>query len=297
MAITRALAVLSLTLLAAGYGGAVSPAGDALAVLRVPLAVCSFVLCLVLWRHRWARAGALASVVALAALVPGWISPWHAPDESYRLYQKNWLFKNRRVGLLEKDVAATRPHFVTLQEIRVNRYPELRAALTGLPHSYFCERRTKLRRDFYGLALFSVYPFLPGTLFCHEDVGLAGGQVDTPDGPVWLISLHLEWPWPYNQPENLTLAEPILKALDGPKLIGGDFNAMAWSNAVARLERASGTRRVGPTRPSFYIPYVPIPIGIDHVLTTGMGPQKVQMRPWLGSDHKGVLAEVTVTRP
>lgn len=297
MAVLRALAVLSLILLAAGYGGALHPAGDSLAVLRVPFAVSSILLCLLLWGRGWARLGMLAAGIALAALVPGWITPGPVPDEGYRLYQKNWLFKNRRVGRLGQDVTATGAHFVTLQEVRVTRFPQLRKALADLPYSHFCERRTKRRRDIYGLGVFSVYPFLPETLFCHSDVGLAGGQVVTPDGPVWLISLHLEWPWPYNQPENLELAEPILAALDGPKLIGGDFNAMAWSHAVARLERASGTRRVGPTRPSFFLPYVPLPTGIDHVLTTGSGPQRAQMRPRLGSDHKGVLADVTFSRP
>ena len=60
---------------------------------------------------------------------------------------------------------------------------------------------------------------------------------------------------------------------------------------VRRVAEATGTRRAGPLRPSFYLKGL-LPITIDHVLVPEGAVAATAMRPLLGSDHRGQRAVV-----
>ncbi|MDX2482774.1 MAG: endonuclease/exonuclease/phosphatase family protein [Pseudodonghicola sp.] len=271
-----------------GYGGVLHPAGDSLAVFRVPLAGLAGLMLLLLRRPR--RRVLLGLAVVVLALVPRFwaLVPGSAPAPAVlTIYQKNLLFNRPDPKPLVADILARSPDIVTLQEVSEQNRPVLEALRQEYPYQQYCDYRAV-----GGPAVLSRWPAVPGSALCAY--GLSALQVETPAGPVWVVALHLRWPWPYGQAAQLDGLEPVLSALSGPKVIGGDFNSVAWSHAVTRVARASGTRRVGREAVSFALPYGGFGVGIDHVLASGAQPGTIQVLERLGSDHRGVLAQVSV---
>ena len=290
--IAGAGALIALAAVLAGYGGALHPVGDSLAVFRVPLALLGG-LALLVWRPRGAVTLAGLAVVALAVLPRLWaLSPVQAGPAArvsgLAVYQKNLLFTLRDPARVVADIRARAPDIVTLQEVSRRNRAVLDALQAEYPYQQYCDYRAV-----GGPAVLSRWPAVPGSAFCAQ--GLAGLQVETPDGRAWAMALHLRWPWPHGQAEQIAELTPLLRGLDGPVVIGGDFNAVAWSRAVARVEVASGTRRAGTETATFALPYGGMGVAIDHVLASGSAPGTIEVLDRLGSDHRGVLARVTVS--
>jgi endonuclease/exonuclease/phosphatase (EEP) superfamily protein YafD len=70
--------------------------------------------------------------------------------------------------------------------------------------------------------------------------------------------------------------------------MAGDFNIFPWAASIGGLKRAAGLRLVHPIRPTLDLEG--IPLLLDHVYAPGGG--VASYRPLMGSDHKGVLADV-----
>lgn len=285
-----AFAVAALTGVVLGYAGALHPVGDALAVFRLPLAGLAGAMLLLLRRPgRVVVAGvvlvALAIVPRLWAMRAG--QGVDAPELA--IYQKNLFWGLADPGPVIADIRAREPDIVTLQEVSDGNQAVLRALRQRFPAQQVCGYRAA-----GGTAVLSRWPMVPGSARCGY--GLAAVQLETPAGRLWAVSLHLRWPWPYPQAEQLDDLEPVLRAMQGPKVIGGDFNSVAWSHALARVRWASGTHRLGREAVTFRLPYGGFGVGIDHVLASGTQKGAIELLERFGSDHRGVLARVTVTR-
>lgn len=281
---------------AAGYLGALHPLGDSLAVFRLPLAAL-FAL-VVIWapwprRVRWPLAalslGAMAQITLPMLLVD---PPSQRPGQGIVLYQQNLLFSrspSRDAGWLEM-VARAAPDVVTLQEVSARNQMLLRALAETHPHQHYCDFAA-----IGGVAVLSRYPAIDGTRLCAARDGLAAMQVETGQGAVWLVSVHLHWPFPYGQPAQVDRLIPVLEALQGPVILGGDFNAVSWSQTMRRMADAIGGARVPHGEASFRLPLIGMPVTIDHVLSNlegqfqGLGQAGLSM-PKAGSDHHGILA-------
>ncbi|MDJ0827873.1 MAG: endonuclease/exonuclease/phosphatase family protein [Rhodobacter sp.] len=274
--------------LAASHLGALHALGDSLAVFRLHFVALAAALALALavTGRRVGLVLAVAAVLGGGQAVWGWVwSPGGAGAGTLTVYQKNLSFRLADPEAVAADILAAGPDIVTLQEVT----GRTAAVLDALAESY----PTQLRCPFAavgGVAVASRFPAVPGSGTCAEGQGLAALRVETPSGPVTLASLHLHWPWPYRQRDQLRRLLPHLAALTGPVVLGGDFNMVPWSHTVRRVEAATGALRTGPARPSFpRWSWLPLPI--DHVLAPG-GTGQTQIRPRLGSDHRGLLARV-----
>ena len=102
-----------------------------------------------------------------------------------------------------------------------------------------------------------------------------------------MVSLHLRWPWPRAQAAHAAAIEEALAELDGPAVVGGDFNMLPWGHSVQRLADAVGGAPVRPAPGTRTLAGV-LPLAIDHVIATGRRPGVSQRRPPIGSDHHGV---------
>jgi len=275
-----------MVLLAFSFAGAVHPLGDSLSVFRYLIAN-GVMIGVVLAVRQWRR------VVAVVALLLGifiepltlGISPLFAtPGGRYSLYQKNLLFNNREAATVLADIRERSPDFITLQELsRHNRmvYTSLEA---DYPGTLRCgQNRTN------AIAVLARFPPTGTAPVCLAQDGLAAIEVQTPDGPVWVAVLHMRWPWPKAQPSNLEIVVPALRALPGPVVIAGDFNAVPWSHAMSLIRHAGRTERVGPVIRTLVgiSPFLRLPI--DHILVPG-GQGTLVARPELGSDHLGLFA-------
>lgn len=282
-------AALALAVLGS-YGGAVHPVGDSLAVFRAILALALGAVALLLIGIRafgWGLSfAALAGVAGLPILVMSYASQPDPSADALRVYSKNTLGRWGDPGAIASDITRTGADIILLQELTTSNTILLDRLRSSHPHQHICQFSGRS-----GIAVLARWPLSQS--FCSPVRAFAGARVATPDGPVWAVSTHLTWPFPYDQAERLQTAMPQLSGISGPAVVGGDFNMTPWARSVRQVARATGTTRIG--RLYITLRYRDIPFTIDHILTTGQG--TTQLRPLLGADHHGILADITLDHP
>ncbi|MEM7491436.1 MAG: endonuclease/exonuclease/phosphatase family protein [Pseudomonadota bacterium] len=269
-------------LVVAGFLPAVHRAADVAALLR-PMAGLVAVVGVVLARPLWLRLAFGAVGVAGLATVAATYLP-QRPGGDLRVYSKNVWFANRRIDDLAVDIVAAEADVVLLQEVSAGR-AGLPGALAGpFPHQHRCQPT-----PFNGIVVASRHPF-DGPGLCSAARAVAAVPIRLDGRRVWIASIHLPWPWPKDSGPNDDAALALLSGLDGPVVLGGDFNAFPWTGRIGRAASAAGLRLAGPTRWTY--DYDGLPLPIDAVLAPGGG--AVEARPFLGSDHRGLVADISL---
>ncbi|WP_136644368.1 endonuclease/exonuclease/phosphatase family protein [Tabrizicola sp. YIM 78059] len=283
-ALLRAGLVLSLLALIGGFLGGLHPLGDSLSVGRAHAAgaLVLFALLAIWAGQRHTAFGALL----VGLLVGGQVALvylWPGPPGRFLLYQKNLRYDNARLVELEADIRAAEPLAVTLQEVSAPNLSLLSSLADVYPHQHHCPGRAV-----GGQAILTRLTPVAGSGTCAR--GLAAVQVEWQDHRIWLVSLHLQWPWPYAQAEHVAEILPVLRGLDGPVLLAGDFNMVRWAHSVEALAEAARVIPASPTRGTFlgFDPVLRLPI--DHAFAPAGG--RITLRPALGSDHLGILAQL-----
>jgi endonuclease/exonuclease/phosphatase (EEP) superfamily protein YafD len=297
--------------LAIGFLGRIHAAFDSFSHFRLHLAVLLAILGVVLLATQFRREGVFALVFALAAfaVTPGTSinglfaadAQADADDDSapvYRLLQFNGRFDNRTPEAFLSLVGRTRPDVITMQEVSAMWRERLAPLKTAYPHQIICQARGAVG----GVAILSRRPFLEGTepgcldggTFALATLGL-GGE------PVQVAAVHLYWPWPYEQPTQITRLHEALAGLSPSAIMAGDFNAVRWSHSVRSMAAAASMRDAGPVGPSWLSYRLPselrswIGLGIDHVLVgRQIVSRRVERLDYAGSDHLPVMLEFSV---
>ena len=272
-------------LLAASYAGGLHPLGDSLALLAPFPAIVGLFSAFAL-RRRWLRGLGLA--LCAAALIDFAYNRLRGsgPAGDLVLYQKNLFFGNAQMHAVIGDIIASKADIITLQEVSERNLPPLRALIETHPHTQFCTASGR-----FGNAILSRYPIVEDTRACSAIRGMAVAQVETPVGHAWVVSLHLHWPYPYRQAAHLASMEPMLSAMDGPVIIGGDFNMTPGTRVTRRVARLTETQELRPVLTTFHLRQ--IPMMIDHVLAPA---GKIEQRPKYGSDHHGLVGYIGLDR-
>ncbi len=266
---------------AAGFGGSIHPVGDSLAVFQLPLALIGMVLLIPQRRAVFFPTAFVGAMCMLHVLGPKVIQSAPGP---YSLYQKNLSFRQHEPGLVATDILRRSPDIVTLQEVNDANMVVLEALKAEYPGQGWCPF------EFVGgVAVATKWPVIAEPV-CADAGGLAALKARSPSGPVWLVSLHLHWPWLYGQAAQIDALLPVLAGLDAPVILAGDFNMVPWSALVRRVADATGTV-YSSVRASTYFIKGRLPVPIDHVLAGG---GTGEVLPLLGSDHMGVMAWVSV---
>ena len=282
------LCVLTALPLLAGYLGVLHPMGDSFAVFRLQGAGLLAVLSALALIAGAARVGRLGMLFALLAGVPVAWTYGSRPEAGadLRLYQKNMLFRNDDLAGLAQDIRNGAPDVVTLQEVSEPNIALLEALKPEFPHQLKCDFSSV-----GGAAVITRLTPVPNATICQP--GLAAMQVQGPDGPIWLVSIHLHWPWPYDQATQVQDLLPVLEGLQVPVVMAGDFNMVRWSHTLATMAKAARTQPAGAVVGTLEGHFYGLTLPIDHVLSPGGG--KVETRPVLGSDHLGLLADLDLT--
>ena len=290
---------LSIFGLILGFAGRFHGLGDSMAVLRPvfisAVAVLSVVFCALRAWGVGVVGLCLAGGAALGMMPEAPLSVVPDEDRLFSVYQKNLLFRLPDISPVAEDILRAEADFVMLQEVHQQNRAILDELRGAYPYQSFC--------PFAGVggpAVLSRWPVVDVPA-CHDGSGFVGMRVETPDGLLWIASLHLHWPFPYRQPEQLATVIPVLEGLEGPVLIGGDFNMVPWSYAVTSVAAASKTKLVGYPGGTFSFSYhqarwnlmSALPrLPIDHVLIPEAGAMiDLERRPRFGSDHHGIVAE------
>lgn len=266
----------------AGFAGPVHPAFDSISLLRLPLAALCLCLLVFPMRRRLRLLLLTAAVAGLVTTVPLFLGGKTPSD--LRVYSKNLWYRNGNLPAIADDIRASDADVVMLQEVSRNNRFLMRALADDYPHQHLCAFS-----GWSGLAVLSRTPILDTA--CSDGRSAAAAQIALADGPVWAVSVHLTWPFPYSNAAAAQRAVDLIAGLDGPVVMGGDFNIFPWAGSVARLQAAAGLAPAQPIRPTYDLQG--IPLLLDHVHAPGGG--SASYRPLLGSDHLGVLADVSLT--
>lgn len=269
--------------LGAGYLGALHPAFDTVAVIRLHVLIALGVVALLgFLLRKWRLASVFSGVLGagLGVMIPNFVSN-QTPD-GITLLQSNLLFRNDATALAP-FTHKTQPDILTVQEVTERNRPSLIALKTQYPTQIICEGRGVA-------AILTTFPEMDGVKGC--DGRVAWIRVMTPKGPLTIVSLHLLWPWPNNQPRQVKAILPLLEGLPRPIILGGDFNTVSWSHSVHQIEAATGTHAISGIRLSFDVYKGLGRFPIDHVLVPVDAAGYAQLGPELGSDHKSIMATI-----
>ena len=266
-----------------GFAGAVHPAADTLSLVRMPLGA----VCLLMALLRGLGAMRVVLLVAGLAAAVTTVPPWFAgqPGGELTLYNKNLWYRNPELPALAADIVASGAEVVTLQEVSRSTNALLDILVQDYPHQHLCDFNR-----WAGIAVLSKHPIADQT--CSSRRAAAAAQIIKDDQLVWVVSVHLQWPFPYLNKATSTAVTDVLERLDGPVVVGGDFNIFPWASSVQDIRRASGTQMAGPLWPSYVLNGAPL--FLDHAYAPGGG--EVTYRPLLGSDHYGVLARLRLEK-
>jgi len=282
------------SLVSLGFTGRFLALGDSVAIVKPLTGALLIPLAMVLWFMR-ARGAALASIVlafvALGSVAPGFFaSTSDCGGDCLKLYQKNLMSKAWPRYALADDIIASGAQIVTLQEVSDHNRKFMANMFGHFPVAVICKFRPA--RD---VAVLTSLPAIKGTEICEPKTGLAGVQIRAPNGQlVWVLSIHLEWPFPYSQFRQSQNIAKRIAALDGPVLIAGDFNMVPWGQSVQRIRRAAGNRYLGAFRNTHDLGGLFLPLPIDTVMVPEGAAGTVELRGYMGSDHRGVLARIAL---
>ena len=226
--------------------------------------------------------------------------------------QFNLSFRNRRIEDFKTYLKEHKPDIVTLQEVTPahrealqelmgspfafdfsSTYPYVSREQGEYPYQTYCNFQTV-----GGVAILSKYPIDEEKSICMEGQGLVSAQINVNNQAINIVSIHTYWPYPYEQPQQIETIKEDFYHIKPPTLIAGDFNAVAWSNSVKEIEKASNTKVVNGLRWTLslekQVPLVPnFKLPIDQVLVSkALEVRKIFVEKSLGSDHFPVVSEI-----
>lgn len=290
-----AVALIGLVLV--GFSGRVFSPGDTLAVIRPLTGAALLILAAALV---WLAAPRIAGValafgmVALASVAPGYVATGSdCTADCLTVYQKNLLSRAWPRYPLADDIIASGAHVVTLQEVSDHNRQFMARLFDHYPGRVTCAFRPE-----QDVAVLTSLPIVANSEFCLAGAGMAGLQVlDHNSQPTWVVSVHQEWPFPYDQFRQSALIANRIAELDGPVLIAGDFNMVPWGGSVQRIRRAANATHLGGYRNTYRMGSWILPLPIDMLLVPQGVEGAFERRPTMGSDHYGVLARISMPEP
>lgn len=283
-----ALTLLCWVWIGLSYLGVLHPAAESLSVLRFEASLLALALSVVLLATRALWRGSLGALAALVIVIPilldmRIVPAWQAAADAISLYQKNVWLKNPSPEALVADLREVSADIVTLQEVTDEMARALDAIAGDYPHRHRCRG---------GVYILTRLAPAEGGARCPQDpwLNVIALQVETGAGPLWVVALHLRWPWPYDQAAQVDRILPFLAELDGPVVVAGDFNMVPWGHSVQQISAAAGAERIGRLERTFEFGTPLVRLRIDHVLAPRGWRGHTVLRPLAGSDHFGVVA-------
>lgn len=283
----------------AGFLQAVHPFFDSIAHFRLQitfLLVLGIAVLVVLGSLRVAVVALVIAGAGVFGMAPALGSIGSAPDSKARrlvVVQFNMLYRNTTPTKLAQQVRTLKADAVTLEEVSDSNKALLTELAADYPYQSLCTSFSV-----GSVAVLSRWPALEKG--CSQGKGLAWLRVDVDGMPVTFASLHLHWPFPFEQDEQITDLEAQFRGLPKPVILGGDFNAAPWSHAVDRVAEATNTHVAAGLRLSYKFgklglgpwPFLPI----DHVLLPARARAvDIHVGRDAGSDHLPVIATIDLT--
>lgn len=228
-----------------------------------------------------------------------------AAAQSLTLITNNVYVNNHRLDALVNWLASGPADVVVLQEVAPELIQRLEREDDGYPHRavgtdpYVYDEGVTSEAT----AVLSRWPIIesrrlndrtPGWQALLVRIEAANGQ--TP----WIIAVHP--PSPVFR-ENLPIRDRILqeladviRTLDGPVIVAGDFNTTPYAPAFKPFVTSAGLATFRRFPGTFPNSFGPAGLPIDHVMVRGAELVQLRALPSTGSDHRALAATILLSR-
>ncbi|MEN0088266.1 MAG: endonuclease/exonuclease/phosphatase family protein [Pseudomonadota bacterium] len=290
-----------------GWFSSVHTAFDSFSTFRMFFGsgLLAALLVLLLYRRwAWVLGGMAVVAVSLILTMPnlpgmkrGWAVAGAPPLEgkpTLRVAQANILWMVQDHSETAQVLLNSAPDVIVLQEVAQANRQILDLLTPTHPHILDC---TPDR--WHSVAIASRFPFdAEFEPSCPPPGGLGLVHIEMGEKTINIGSFHAWWPWPRSQNYQLDIYTEVLSQLRGPSLVGGDFNASPWSNAVARMAASFGGQVPSGLAMTWqpgglvsWLPKWPL-LSLDHMLhTADFGLVSREVLPSGRSDHHPVVSE------
>ncbi len=264
------------------YLGGVHPALDLLTI-GLPIITLSMIACLPVSKGILRKAAWVFAICNTILIVGFFLPTQKIARPNFTLYQHNLFFHNKAKNI-HHIIQKHNPDILTVQELKKGHTSIKK--LKAYPHHQVC--------DFGAIGkvgVISQTKFLQKGCSSGKYRGVAWAQIKTKSGKkVTVASIHLHWPYPYNQAKQIDELIPFFKNLPKPIILAGDFNQVPWSHSTNRLANAIGGKVQNPYYITFQHP--PLYLGIDHIIAPI--PLEVIKLGRGGSDHHALLGKAVL---
>ncbi|GAC1395598.1 MAG: endonuclease/exonuclease/phosphatase family protein [Mycobacterium sp.] len=251
---------------------------------------------------------ALAGVLTVAMVAVR--APWYIRRKTSVGVSVRFMSANLRYGRAEPDalvrLASAHADILVAQELT----PEISQLLLAAGLSeMFPYQVLRHREGPAGVGIWSRFPMEPDADYEDYWLGLITARIDVPDVPtqttVGVTHLSAPWPdplrgWRDDLARLPTTLQKIAASSHGPVILGGDLNATPDNWEFRRLLRngyhdAAAQAGAGLTRTHpADVPLPPPVFALDHILTRGCTATGVRTVGVPGSDHRALVADISI---
>ncbi len=214
-----------------------------------------------------------------------------------RLYSANVYYLNNDTDAIRRSIVAADADVVVLIELGREPAERIDEILAGYPNRIAtlpARHNTGVARTVMASRL-PMKQWVPGVQGIHA----LAGVVETPWGPLNIVATHLTRPWPFQfqwgQINQVAALEKIVKGLNGPVIVAGDFNAVSSARIGRQIQTDIGLTPA-PAWPGTWPTAAPSALGvaIDQVWRSpDLAFVSRRLGEPNGSDHRPVVTEIT----
>ncbi|MGH1352439.1 MAG: endonuclease/exonuclease/phosphatase family protein [Methyloligellaceae bacterium] len=264
--------------------------------LTIPLIMVSI---LFLAYRKWTRGGILLAVGLVSLLTVNFFAETQPKvqavekNDGITVVQLNLYYWNKSREKVTELFRKQNADVIVLQEVSKYTQTILEDLKQDYPHRIICPYSNE-----GAVAVLSRFPKVEGDATgCAVRMGLAWLRVSVNGRPVSVASIHLDWPYPFDQNKQIEAMSKHLNSIPQPVVLAGDFNAAPWSSAVHRIALATKTNVIGGVRftlkKRILKGLVSIDLPIDHILKSKeLTTQKIVVGKEVGSDHFPVISRL-----
>jgi endonuclease/exonuclease/phosphatase (EEP) superfamily protein YafD len=256
-------------------------------------------LLLVLAGARWRGALLLLVVVVFGLHAASYLIEFQArrvehagpPLAEFEFLSFNVLADNPRSAELVEAIVANPPDVALIMETPgveayLSRLAEVLPYRIGCASSETCD-----------ISLHSRFPLEAGAVMDLLPLGrerVVTGRIVVDGQPVTIVGVHLTKPY-YDNTADIELyrVDGVLRGIEGPVVLAGDFNSASWFEPMSRVGRRHGLTP-GPSQPATWpVRLGPLGVPIDNVFTRGTA-QLITLEAGenYGSNHRPLWARV-----
>ena len=272
--------------------GQIFPIGDSLAVGRLPLLVIILLLTFFINLKPFLRIlvlGVCLAIFEMSVSVTSELAVIEVPKEpeALRIYQKNVLISEGSIEKVIEDGIALKTDVFALQEVD----KEAKQSVTSLLSEDWDVISCMGSGDF-GLMLIARIQIQFEDAECETGKGYLIGKITHNNEEFLVGSLHLHWPFPFEQPDQLPQILKILSDMEHPVIIGADLNMVPWGSVAKQISESMNGAFYVPSETTYNSPVNVISLPIDYVFTPKVQAVEIAKRPLYGSDHFGLIATI-----